>query len=106
MVVVRVSKVTFPREKLSEFSELIKDSESRLVPGLRQLAGNLHYWAGIDEATSSMVNVSVWETLESARQMDTFQPMLELAREASAMGATFERPIPNFTVEWSMESSG
>ena len=27
-----------------------------------------------------MTNVSVWDTVADARQMDTFQPMLDLAR--------------------------
>lgn len=53
-------------------------------------------YAGADEATSSLTNVSVWTSLEAAKQMDRFQPMLDLGKTFAEAGATFERPIMNY----------
>jgi hypothetical protein len=49
---------------------------------------------------NSLVHVSVWRTLEDARQLDTFQPMLDLGKVFAAQGATFERPIANDASLW------
>jgi hypothetical protein len=64
------------------------------------MRGLIHYYAGEDEAVSSLTNVSVWRTLRDAKQMDTFQPMLDLGRTFARMGATFERPIMNYASLW------
>ncbi len=60
---------------------------------------------GADEATSSLTNVSLWTSLEAAKQLDTFQPMLELAKPFAAKGATFERPIMNYATLWQLKGS-
>ena len=49
--------------------------------------------AGGDEAISSLSDVSVWRTLDDARRMDRFQPMLDLGEAFAERGAAFERPI-------------
>jgi len=49
------------------------------------------------------VNVSVWDSLTAAKQMESFQPMLDLAREFVSMGVRFDRPILNFERVWSIE---
>ena len=64
------------------------------------MRGLLDYVAGADEATSSLTNVSLWVDLAAARQMDSFKPMLELARNFAAEGATFELPIMNYATLW------
>ncbi len=48
-----------------------------------------------------MHNVSMWETVEDADQMASFQPMLALAEEFVALGVRFQRPILNFETLWS-----
>jgi hypothetical protein len=37
--------------------------------------------------------IRAWRTLEDAKQLDTFQPMLDLGKVFTSKGATFERPI-------------
>lgn len=50
---------------------------------------------GIDAVTSTMVNVSVWHSLEHAQQMSTLAPMLALASDFKAFGVEFD-PITNY----------
>jgi hypothetical protein len=47
-----------------------------------------------------MLNISVWATLEDARQLDTFAPMLELATVFTQLGVNFERPITHYDTVW------
>ncbi len=79
---------------------MMERSTEVLAPGIRTMPGLLHYYAGEDEAVSSLTNVSVWRTLSDAKQMDAFQPMLDLGKAFAAKGATFERPIMNYTSLW------
>jgi hypothetical protein len=71
-----------------------------LVPAIQRLDGCSHYFAAIDRESSSMVNVSVWRTLEDARQMQTLAPMLALAEEFTREGVRFERPALNYETLW------
>jgi len=73
-----------------------------LEPGISKMSGLLNFYAGADEATHSLINVSVWTSLDNAKQLDTFQPMLDLGREFVAKGAVFERPIMNHTTLWEL----
>jgi len=59
----------------------------------------------IDEKTSSLTNVSLWTSVEAAKQLDTFQPMLNLGKPFIAKGTTFERPIMNHTTLWQLKGS-
>src|SRR5215469_3591144 len=56
-----------------------RPSLDQLAPGIREMKGNLSYFAGIDLEHNAMVNVSTWDSLEAAKQMETFKPMLQLA---------------------------
>ena len=71
-----------------------------LATGIRALDGLITFSAGADAATSSFVNVSVWTTLDYAKQMETFQPMLDLGKQFAEQGARFERPIMNYDTLW------
>lgn len=93
--ILRAAPALFPRLKAEMAS-----AEAKLAPGIRAMSGNLDYFAGADEATSSLTNVSIWRTLSDARQMETFEPMLALGRHFAALGATFERPIMNYATLW------
>jgi hypothetical protein len=103
MPVVRVSILRFPPAKFTEMRQMMEEAESLLRPGIEAMAGLIAYYAGADEATSSMTNVSVWTTLAQARQLDSCQPMLDLGKEFVAMGATFERPIMNYETLWQLK---
>jgi len=81
-------------------------SDPILRPGIEALPGLLAFYAGADEATSSLTNVSIWTDLASAKQLDSFQPMLDLGKVFAAKGATFERPIMNYATLWQLSPSG
>lgn len=49
---------------------------------------------------NALIDVSVWRTLEDAKRLDTFQPMLDLGKVFVTKGATFERPVMNYAALW------
>ncbi len=100
--VVRVSILRCAPERFAELRQMMIAADAVLRPGIEAMAGLVAYYAGADEATSSLTNVSVWTTLEAAKQMDRFQPMLDLGKEFADKGATFERPIMNYATLWQL----
>ena len=72
------------------------------IPAIRRLPGCLGYYAATDGASSTMVNVSVWDTAEHAQAMATLAEMGALAQEFVALGAEFERPIVNYKTLWEL----
>ena len=100
MPVIRVSILRCKPEQFAELKEMMERSEEVLAPGIRQMNGFLHFYAGADEAVNSFTNVSLWQTLADAQQLDTYQPMLDLGKEFVAKGATFERPVMNYASQW------
>jgi hypothetical protein len=102
MPVVRISRGSFAPERYEEVKLRLDASQESLIPAIRKLAGCLHYWAGIDRESSTMVNVSVWQSLADAEQMQTLAPMRALAEEFSRMGVRFERPIVNYQALWAV----
>lgn len=50
----------------------------------------------------SMQNTSVWETMADAKQLDTLQAMLDLAKGFTEAGIRFERPIANHGTSWAL----
>lgn len=103
--VVRVSILRCAPERFAELRQMAMEADSLLRPGLEAMPGMLAFYFGADEATSSLTNVSLWTSLEAAKQLDTFQPMLELAKPFTARGATFERPIMNYATLWQLKGS-
>lgn len=100
MPTVRVSVIRCQPQQFAELKKMMAEAFAVLEPGIRGMRGLIHYYAGEDEAVSSLVNVSLWRTLEDAKQLDTFQPMLDLGKEFASKGATFERPIMNYASQW------
>ncbi|QSI34518.1 hypothetical protein GNX71_26985 [Variovorax sp. RKNM96] len=100
MPVLRLSRGSFPAEKYPMVRDRLAHAQSSLVPAIEALHGCLHFWAGADPASNTMVNISVWATLEDARQMETLAPMLALASEFASLGVQFERPITNYQSLW------
>lgn len=104
MSVIRVSILRCKPEQFAEIKRMMVQSREALEPGIRKMKGLLHYYAGEDEAVSSLTNVSIWQTLEDAKQMDSFQPMLDLGAAFAAKGCRFERPIMNYASLWEIGS--
>jgi hypothetical protein len=103
--VIRVSILRCKAESFAELRGMMMSALARLEPGVGKMHGFVHFYAGADEATSSLTNVSLWTSLEDAKQLDSFQPMLDLAKEFAAKGAVFERPIMNYATLWELPRS-
>jgi hypothetical protein len=102
MPIVRFSRGAFAPELFDTIQMRLTESRTSLEPALKQVRGLQHYYAGIDAASNTMVNISVWDTLAYAQQMDTLAPMLSLAQEFIGLGVQFERPIINYTALWEL----
>lgn len=103
--VVRVSIIRCSREKFAEIRQMLTDVESDLRPGIEAMPGLIAFYVGADEATASLMNVSLWTTLAGAKQLDTYQPMLDSGKVFVQHGATFERPIMNYLPLWQVLGS-
>lgn len=99
--VVRISKGTFDLTRLPDAERLLAESERALRDAITQLAGLLHYYVGIDRVRGSLTNVSVWDSLEHAHQMDTLQPMLAQRPILEAGGIAFE-VLTNHETLWTI----
>lgn len=101
-MIVRISKGKCPPARHVEVTTRLEESAVTLVPAIRQLPGCVSFFVGSDGSSSTMVNVSVWDTLEHANAMSSLAPMLALAKEFIALEVEFERPIVNYPVLWQM----
>jgi quinol monooxygenase YgiN len=99
-MIVRISKGSYPASRHAEFTARMVDAGKTLIPAIRKLPGCLSYFAATDENSSTMVNVSVWDTLEHAQAMASLPEMVALGKEFIALGAEFERPIVNYPALW------
>lgn len=102
MAVVRISLGRFDPEIAETVQQLLGQSQETLIPAIRTLKGNLGYYAGIDLDNSVMSNVSVWESIDDAKQMASLQAMLDLAKTFIDAGVRFERPITNHEALWTL----
>src|ERR1700742_875427 len=104
--IVRVSILRCPPDKFAELRQMMIDAERVLRPGIEAMRGLIAFYVGDDEATTSLSNVSLWSDLDAAKQLDHFQPMLDLGKPFVAKGATFERPIMNYGTLWQLKPVG
>ena len=74
--IVRVSILTIPEGRIDEAAEAMRQAEEELK-GILKLKGLRAYFAGVDRAGLQLTHVSVWDSLETAEQMSSFQPMLK-----------------------------
>jgi hypothetical protein len=100
MSVVRISVLRCQPQHFAELKKMMAESITVLEPGIRRMRGLIHFYVGEDETGNALSNVSVWRTLADAKQLDTFQPMLDLGKVFVAKGAVFERPILNYSTQW------
>lgn len=104
-VIVRISKGHFDAARLEEVRELIAKSLGPLQPAIEGLSGLIYYHAAVDGVTNTVVNVSVWKDLASAKQMDTLKAMLEQRPVLEAAGVKFDR-IANYAPTWTSGKIG
>lgn len=100
--VVRISILRCEADRFTHLKQMMVEAEKRLRPGIEALPGLLAFYAGADEATLSLTNTSLWDSLEHAQQLDHFQPMLDAAKRFAAEGASFQRPIMNYATLWQL----
>jgi hypothetical protein len=98
--VLRISVLHCDASKFARLRAMMIEAEAVLRPGIEAMPGLLAFYTGADEASLSMMQTSVWDTLEHAKQLDSFQPMLDAGRRFVAEGATFARPIVNYETLW------
>ncbi len=99
--VVRISKGRFAADNYRRVNELIEKSAEPLVPARRALPGLLYYHAAVNPETNTVVNVSIWESLQAAKQMDSLAPMLAQRPILEAAGVTFDK-IANYETLWAL----
>jgi hypothetical protein len=102
-MIIRLSRGKYPSAQHHAIAQRLSASAASLLPAIKGLPGCLGYYAAIDEASCTLVNVSVWDTLAHAQAMATLAPMLALADEFAALGVEFERPIINYETLWRLE---
>lgn len=101
MPVVRISKGQFDSSYVDEVRRVLTQSEAALREPITALPGLLHYYVGIDEVLSQVTNVSVWDSVEHAHQMDTLTGMLAQRPLLEAAGVEFE-PVTNHETLWTI----
>jgi quinol monooxygenase YgiN len=102
--VVRVSRGRFAPEKYAEVKRLMEEAATPLVPAIQSLPGLLYYHAAVDGSTNTVVNVSVWESEQAAKQMDTLAPMLAQRPILEGAGVQFDK-IANYEPLWKIEGA-
>jgi hypothetical protein len=100
--VIRISLGTFESDKAAIVEAKLIESKTALEAGIRAMRGNRGYYVGIDRRNNAISNVSLWDSVDAAEQMATFQPMLDLARTFVSLGVQFQRPILNLTTLWEL----
>ena len=102
MPVVRISKGRFDTTNSAVAERLLAESEKALREAITPLPGLLHYYVGIDRVRGYLTNVSIWDSLEAAHQMDTLAPMLAQRPILEAAGVAFE-VITNHETLWTIQ---
>ncbi len=102
--IVRISRGRFAPEDYQRVREVIDKSAGPLVPAIRALKGLLYFHAAVDRETGTMVNVSVWESMDAAKQLDTLAAMLAQRPIVEAAGVTFDK-IANYEPLWKIETT-
>lgn len=102
---VRVSRVTFDPSLYSKVVALDRKTSEYLIPAIKQLPGLIHWFAGVSPE-GSFVQISVWDSEEHAKQMDTLKEMAVIARaEFTEAGVSFDpehATIVNYPMTWTI----
>ena len=97
--VVRISRGTFDTSQFAQIEQMSRQTSEYLMPAIRPLAGLVAYFAGVSPS-GSMVNVSLWDSMEHADQMSRLPEMVVRARaDFEPFGMSFI-PIVNYPIGW------
>ncbi|HUN42081.1 MAG TPA: hypothetical protein VMU81_17475 [Acetobacteraceae bacterium] len=99
-VVIRISVMRCDPSEFERFRAMTVEVEQVLRPGIEAMPGLLAFYTGADASNAAFSQTSIWTTIENAKQLDRFQPMLDSGRQFTAAGARFERPIINYACLW------
>jgi hypothetical protein len=64
----------------------------------------LYYHAGVDRLTNTVTNVSIWQSIADAKQMEAFAAMLAQRPILQAAGVQFD-PIANYEPAWKIQGT-
>ena len=79
----------------------LRATRTSLEPAIRRLNGLVAYYVGIDRATGTMTNTSVWRSRDDAMQMAALPEMLALREAFLELGIEFDA-ITNHDVLWQL----
>ncbi|GAA1965316.1 hypothetical protein [Catenulispora subtropica] len=100
--VIRISQAVFDHAQFPDVREMSLTTSDFLIPAVKELPGLISFYAGVSPE-GSVVNVSIWDSEEHAKQLDTLTAMVVDARQAAEKaGATFVRPIINYPIDWTI----
>jgi hypothetical protein len=100
-MIVRVSRGQFNVAAHDDVARLLAQAQDQVIPAIRRLPGLVSYHAAVDRSSGTMVNISVWDSLEHAQSMDSLKEMGDLRAIFASHGIAFE-PIVNYEVLWSI----
>lgn len=91
-MIIRISKGRYKPDLHAEVTARLDRSAATLVPPIRALPGCLGFYAGADDTSNTLVNVSVWDSLEHAKAMDSLPEMAVLNKESPRWASSSNAP--------------
>jgi hypothetical protein len=98
---VRISMGHFDPAIHDDIERTLREGGARLIPHINKLAGCIHYYAAINREASTIVNVSIWDSLEHAEQMSSLPAMADEGNLMRSKGLRFD-PIINYESVWTI----
>src|SRR5450755_1028604 len=100
--VIRISNAYFPTEQTEKVEAMLNNEfKNSLIPAIKKLKGNIDFYVGIDKEKCAMTNVSLWQIIQDAKQLDTLKEMLDSRGPFEALGVKFEK-ITNHQMLWEL----
>ena len=100
-MIIRLSRARLDPVSYDACVGILSDRDHGLRAALAQLPGLLSYHVAVDRDSSTMVNISHWDTHEHAQAMATLPEMLAWRAAFEPLGAVFD-PIVNYVALWSV----
>jgi quinol monooxygenase YgiN len=98
---IRINRGKFDPARLDDVTAILRASEEKLVPAIRQLPGLQSYHTGIDVASGTMITVSIWDTAEHAAAMSGLPEMNAQRPLLQEQGFVFD-PITIYEILWQL----